>query len=181
MLSFHTRVGLYHLFFPDTFPLMPVTTLHQHHMKDLAFQQISEFLIIFFSIICRDGINKFCFPRLPQIHSIPKGKVNLNIYKLSRLLIMINITTSRAETLQNVTHVNRKHSQIHSRQGAAPPTMGQLLVSALWEKAGICHALKCQLLEEQQDPQVHGICLVFYANLPSQTALEESLHETPAF
>lgn len=103
MLSFHTRVGLYHLFFPDIFPLMPLTTLHQHHMKDLAFQQISEFLVIFFSTICRDGINEFCFPCLPQIHSIPKGKVNLNIYKLSRLLIMINITTSRAEMLQNVT------------------------------------------------------------------------------
>lgn len=57
--------------------------------------------------------------------------------------------------------------------------MGQLLVSA--EKAGIRHPLKCQLLEQQQDPQVHSICLVFYANLPSQTALEESLHETPAF
>lgn len=57
--------------------------------------------------------------------------------------------------------------------------MGQLLVSA--EKAGICHPLKCQLLEQQQDPQVHSICLVFYANLPSQTALEESLHETSPF
>lgn len=54
--------------------------------------------------------------------------------------------------------------------------MGQLLVSV--EKAGICHPLTCQLLEQQQDPQVHSICLVFYANLPSQTALEESLHES---
>lgn len=111
MLCCHTRVGLYHLFFPDIFPLMPVTALHQHHMKDLAFQQISEFLVIFFSTIRRDGINKFCFPCLPQIHSIPKGKVNLNIYKLSRLLIMINITTSRAEMLQNVTHVNTESIQ----------------------------------------------------------------------
>lgn len=123
MLSFHRRVGLYHLLFPDMFLLMPVTTLHQHHMKDLAFQQISEFLVIFFSTICRDGINKFCFPCLPQIHSIPKGKVNLNIYKLSRLLIMINITTSRAEMLQNVTHVNTEniHKYMQGKVWHHPP------------------------------------------------------------
>lgn len=111
MLRFHRRVGLYHLFFLDIFPLMPVTTLHQHHMKDLAFQQIYEFLVIFFSTICRDGTNKFCFSCLPQIHSTPKGKVNFNIYKFSRLLIMINITTFKADMLQNVMHVNTENIQ----------------------------------------------------------------------
>lgn len=79
------------------------------------------------------GLNKSCFPPPPQIRSIPKGKLSVNTYKIGRLLMMINIATSRAEMLQNVQNLRAhtrlwKPSQTCSREGAAPPSLGQQLV-----------------------------------------------------
>lgn len=73
--------------------------------------------VILFSILPRVGPDEFCCAPLPQICPPPKRKVDLNTCKLSRLFLLINITTSRAEMLQS------------AGQGVAP---------AVWAAAGLC-------------------------------------------
>lgn len=68
--------------------------------------------VILFSILARGGPDEFCCAPLPQICPPPKRRIDLNTCKLSRLFLLINITTSRAEMLQS------------AGQGVAPAVWG---------------------------------------------------------
>lgn len=81
--------------------------------------------VILFSILARVGPDEFCCAPLPQICPPPKRTIDLNTCKLSRLFLLINITTSRAEMLQS------------AGQGVAP---------AVWAAAGLCSTCRANSL-----------------------------------